>query len=211
MLCRAAAKPSHALCKRENRMSVHEPTPLRAAIPSVDVDRAVNFGVGVVAVPLWATFFTAASAGMAYWWMTAAWTRREPKSFASAKSAAQAEIRSPAPVRIAESAPRQPEPVAAPASARERAHCRGASGAPPARARGRACARAGGGRRGASGAWRARTRDARGRFSRRRRPRARPTHRRAHGDRGRRRRGQARPGRASPRWRQGGRPGCGPA
>jgi hypothetical protein len=115
MLCCDAAKPSHRLYEREIRMSVHEPTPFRAAIPSVDADRAVKFGMGVAAAPLWATFFTAASAGMAYWWMTAAWIRREPKSFAPAKSAAQAEIRSPAPVRTA--APAPGEFLAAPAPA----------------------------------------------------------------------------------------------
>jgi hypothetical protein len=112
VLCCDAAKPSHRLYEREIRMSVHEPTPFRAAIPSVDADRAVKFGMGVAAAPLWATFFTAASAGMAYWWMAAAWTRREPNSFAPAKSTAQMEARSPAPVRTAEPAPG--EPLAAP-------------------------------------------------------------------------------------------------
>jgi hypothetical protein len=85
-------------------MSVHEFTSFRAAIPSVDADRAMKFGVGVAAAPLWATFFTAASAGMAYWWMSAAWTRREPNFFAPAKGAAPAAIRAPAPVQIAEAA-----------------------------------------------------------------------------------------------------------
>lgn len=96
-------------------MSVHEPTPFRAVIPSVDADRAMKFGVGVAAAPLWATFFTAASAGMAYWWMTAAWTRRELRAFAPARSAVRTEPRSLAlPVRTEEPAPRRSEPVAAP-------------------------------------------------------------------------------------------------
>jgi hypothetical protein len=99
----------------EIRMSVHEPTPFRGAIPSADADRAVKFGMGVAVAPLWATFFTAASAGMAYWWMTAAWTRREPKPFALAKSIAPSETRSPAPVRTA--APASGEPLVAPALA----------------------------------------------------------------------------------------------
>ena len=90
-------------------MSVHESTPFRAAIPSVEADRAVKFGVGVAAAPLWATFFTAAGAGMAYWWMSAAWARREPKLFAPAKGAAPAAVRAPAPVQAAEPAPRAPE------------------------------------------------------------------------------------------------------
>lgn len=115
-------------------MSVHEPTPFGAAIPSVDADRAVKFGVGVAAIPLWAAYFTAAGAGMAYWWMTAAWSRREPKSFAPAKIAArvpaQAEARAPAPVTPAQPASRPPEVVAAPAAAPEPAPA--ASAAAPA-------------------------------------------------------------------------------
>lgn len=89
-------------------MSVHEPTPFRAATPSVDADRAMKFGVGVAAAPLWATFFTAAGAGMAYWWMTA-WARQEQSpSFAFADF-------EPAPedlIPLIEPAPAAPEPAA---------------------------------------------------------------------------------------------------
>jgi hypothetical protein len=107
---------SHYLYGREKRMSVHEFTSFRAAIPSVDADRAMKFGVGVAAAPLWATFFTAASAGMAYWWMSAAWTRREPNFFASAKGAAPAAIRAPAPAPAPAPVP-APVPTAEPAPA----------------------------------------------------------------------------------------------
>jgi hypothetical protein len=108
MLRCVAAKSSRHLYERENRMSVHEPTPFRAAIPSVEADRALKFGVGVAVAPLWATFFTAAGAGMAYWWMSSAWTRRQPKSFAPAKVSALPALR--APVLAAEPALRRPEP-----------------------------------------------------------------------------------------------------
>lgn len=93
-------------------MSVHEPTPFRAATPSVDADRAMKFGVGVAAAPLWATFFTAAGAGMAYWWMTA-WARGEPTSFAPMNGAARAAAGATTAVPTVEAAPRRPEPAQA--------------------------------------------------------------------------------------------------
>jgi hypothetical protein len=68
-------------------MSVHEPARLGPsafgpALKPIDTSRAMSLGLGVAAAPLWAAYFTAASAGVAYWWMTA-WTRTEAKSFAT--------------------------------------------------------------------------------------------------------------------------------
>lgn len=77
-------------------MSLHEsfrPSDVfRAPLSTIDADRAMKFGVGAAATPLWAAYFTAASAGVAFWWMTA-WTRQEPKSFALAfEPAAEPEV-----------------------------------------------------------------------------------------------------------------------
>jgi hypothetical protein len=113
------------LSQREIRMSFHEPAPLRTPLTAVDPDRVMKLGVGLAAAPLWATYLTAASAGMAYWWMTA-WTRREPTSFAPAlriptfepapaarERPAQAAAAEPAPAAAREAAPAQtaPEPT----------------------------------------------------------------------------------------------------
>jgi len=46
-----------------------------APTQEIDPERALRFGVGAAAAPLWGAFYAAASAGAAFWWMTA-WTRR---------------------------------------------------------------------------------------------------------------------------------------
>ena len=42
----------------------------------IEPERLVRLGVGAVAVPMWAAFFTAAGAGISWWWMTS-WARRD--------------------------------------------------------------------------------------------------------------------------------------
>lgn len=100
---------------------------------SFDAERTARFAAGV-ASPLWAPFLVAASAGVAFWWMTG-WTRREagtvlpladePKSFAPAAAANDAEFAAPeaevdtpdAAVEAAPAAIVQAPPAAEPAQA----------------------------------------------------------------------------------------------
>ncbi|MBS0297986.1 MAG: hypothetical protein JSR45_16910 [Proteobacteria bacterium] len=54
----------------------------------IEPEKALRLGMGAAATPLWAAYYAAAGAGVAYWAMTA-WTRRaltgEAKSFAAAQ------------------------------------------------------------------------------------------------------------------------------
>lgn len=54
----------------------------------IEPEKALRLGMGAAAAPLWAAYYAAAGAGVAYWAMTA-WTRRaltgEAKSFAIAQ------------------------------------------------------------------------------------------------------------------------------
>jgi hypothetical protein len=66
----------------------------------LETQRALHMGLGAAAAPtLWAAYFAAASAGVTYWWMTGAWSRRtaqpllpEPKAFTPRVEPAKAEV-----------------------------------------------------------------------------------------------------------------------
>jgi hypothetical protein len=66
----------------------------------LEPQRALHLGLGAAAAPtLWAAYFAAASAGVTYWWMTGAWSRRpaqprlpEPKAFATKEQLVKAEV-----------------------------------------------------------------------------------------------------------------------
>jgi hypothetical protein len=54
----------------------------------IEPEKALQFGFGVAAAPMWAAYMAVAGAGVSYWMMTS-WTRRvglsvEPRSFAPA-------------------------------------------------------------------------------------------------------------------------------
>ncbi len=99
-------------------MALQETFPIT---PRLEPERALNLGVGAAAsAPLWATFFAVASAGAAYWWMTA-WTRKaavapkpvETKSFAPV----EAPLAVAEPVALVEAEPVVAETVEALAAA----------------------------------------------------------------------------------------------
>lgn len=94
-------------------MSVYDPASFSARVMPIDAERVLNFGVGAAAAPLWATYFAAASAGMAYWWLTA-WSRQELKGFEPAPRAASFLRPVPA-LAEPEIAPEAPAEIAPPA------------------------------------------------------------------------------------------------
>lgn len=114
-------------------MTLHVQAPFK----TVEPERALHLGVGAAVVPIWATFFAAAGAGVAFWWMTG-WTRRagafaaegrapettapaERRSFAAEPAAPANDAETAAPEAVMAHVP-APAPEAAPAPAAALAH-----------------------------------------------------------------------------------------